>query len=1129
MRCKILTDSCLTMEDNYSLLIRKIDEFIRKYYKNQLFRGSLYSLAALALFFIFINLLEYFSWFGSITRTVLFYAYLAAASGILVKFVVIPLLKIKNIGKIISHEQAAEVIGRHFSDVKDVLLNTLQLKQLSASDYHSRELIDASINQKINKLKPVPFTAAVDLKQNRKYLKYALPPALLILFALVVAPSLVTDPAKRIIHHNTTFEKPAPFTIEILNDTLTAMQQEDFTLNVKLTGDEIPDELLLRTGDGAYRMEKENTVRFHYTFRNIQTKMPFHFEAGDFISRQYVLNVLPKPIILSFGIDAVYPAYTGHKNESFTNTGDITVPAGTKLTWRFYLRDAGSVRFNLQQKSHQLVPQHSNQVTWSAQVFGSSKYSVQVSNKYFESPDSLMFAINVIPDLYPDISVEEFHDSVYDNRLYYKGNIKDDYGFSRLAFCYTVKKGDRESEQEQPVIREMEFENGSLQQPFFYFLDVSTLMLVSGDIVEYYFEVSDNDMLNHYKSTRSQKNIFKVPTLEELEKRAEQRNSDIKDRMEDAILQSQKLQKQIENMNKKLIEKEEIGWQEKQQLQQMIDKQEQLQQEIKDIQKENKEKSLQEQQYNETDPAILEKQQKLEEMFNQILPDEVKLMFEELKKLLEQVDKEKVQDMLEKMKMSNEDIEKQLDRDLEMFRQLEFEQKLQEAIDKLNKLAEDQKNISKETENTPKEKLEQIEKKQDELNDQFDKLRKDLDDLKKKNEELADPNKLENTDPLEQSIEQEMDDSKQQLENRNAKNASESQKSASGKMKELGNKLQNMQQEMEQENNAEDIETLRQILENLVDISFGQEELMNRLNTIGVNNPKYIQAIQDQKNLKDDLQMVEDSLIQLSKRQAAIQPFVMREISAINNNMGETIEALNNRTVPTAKSKQQYIMTSVNDLALMLAESMKEMESNMPMSGSGKSKSQCNNPKSGGGKSGKMKSLRQLQEQLNKQLGEMKNSMEKTGNKPGQQGNRKLSEQLARMAAQQEALRKQLQEAGEEMQKQGSGVDKNIKQMMQQMEQTETDLVNKRITRETMLRQQDIVTRLLESEKAEQQREQDQKRESNEGIDKQNINPAAFFEYNKIKQRESEMIRTVPPSLKPFYKKKANEYFLTFE
>lgn len=101
--------------------------------------------------------------------------------------------------------------------------------------------------------------------------------------------------------------------------------------------------------------------------------------------------------------------------------------------------------------------------------------------------------------------------------------------------------------------------------------------------------------------------------------------------------------------------------------------------------------------------------------------------------------------------------------------------------------------------------------------------------------------------------------------------------------------------------------------------------------------------------------------------------------------------------------------------------------------------------------------------------------------------------------------------------------------MMQQMEQTETDLVNKRITRETMLRQQEIVTRLLESEKAEQQRELDQKRESNEGQDKLYGNPAAFFEYNKLKEKETEIIRVVPPTLKPFYKKKANAYFLSFE
>lgn len=1117
------------MEDNYSLLIRKIDEFIRKYYKNRLLRGILYSVAALAAFFILIIGLEYFSWFSPAIRTIIFYSYLLSAAIIFGMFIINPWLKLRKIGNLISYEQAAAVIGSHFGEVKDVLINTLQLKKASNSDIESRDLIEASINQKINKLKPVPFSNAIDLKENRKYLKYAIPPALVILLTLAIAPSLVTAPSKRIIFHNSTFEKPAPFSVEILNDTLTAMQQEDFTLKIKLHGDVIPDELLLNTGNAIYRMEKENTVRFSHTFRNVQRRITFSLQSGDYRTKEFSVNVLPRPIILSFVIDADYPDYTGRKAETFSNTGDITIPAGSRLTWKFYLRDTREVYFNLAGARHIISQPQSNAATITAQLHETTPYSVKVANEYFRSPDSLSFTINIIPDLYPDISVEEYSDSLYINRLYYKGDIKDDYGFSRLAFCYIVKKSGEEDESKNPEIIEIMYDKNAMQQVFYYFMDMSSLGLSPGDVVEYYFEVWDNDFINNYKSTRSKVNAFRVPLLEEIEKQKEERNSDIKKRMEQAIEQSRKMKLQIDNLNRKLLEKEEIGWQEKQQLQQLLQKQQDLQNNIQEIQQENQQKSTLEQQYREMDPVILEKQLKLEELFNQILPDEVKKLYEELQKLLEKVDKEKVQDMLEKMKMNHEDIEKQLDRDLEMFKQLEFEQKLQETIDKVNKLAEEQQRAAEDTRNADRSEVEKQKTEQENLNKQFDNVRNDLNELQKLNAELTDPNKMEDTDELEESIEQDMKDSKEQLENSNGKNAAKSQKSASEKMQQLGSKLQNMQQDMEEENNAEDIETLRQILENLVDISFGQEELMNQLVTIGVNNPKYVQAIQEQNNLKDDLRMVEDSLIQLSKRQSAIQPFVIREISAIDQNMAEALQALNNRTVPAAKSKQQYIMTSVNNLALMLAESMKEMQSNMSFGGSGKSKAQCNNPKAGGGKSGKMKSLRQLQEQLNKQLGEMKNSMDKSGNKQGQRGDRMMSEQLARMAAQQEALRKQLQEIGEEMQEQGTGVEKGIKQMLQQMEQTETDLVNKRITRETLMRQQEIVTRLLESEKAEQQRELDQQRESNEGQEKFNTNPAAFFEYKKLKSKETEMIRLVPPALKPFYKKKANAYFLSFE
>ena len=42
-------------------------------------------------------------------------------------------------------------------------------------------------------------------------------------------------------------------------------------------------------------------------------------------------------------------------------------------------------------------------------------------------------------------------------------------------------------------------------------------------------------------------------------------------------------------------------------------------------------------------------------------------------------------------------------------------------------------------------------------------------------------------------------------------------------------------------------------------------------------------------------------------------------------------------------------------------------------------------------------------------------------------------------------------------------------------------------------------------------------------------NPAKFFEYNSIKIKEVELLKTVPPSLKSFYKNKVNEYFYNFE
>jgi len=233
-------------------------------------------------------------------------------------------------------------------------------------------------------------------------------------------------------------------------------------------------------------------------------------------------------------------------------------------------------------------------------------------------------------------------------------------------------------------------------------------------------------------------------------------------------------------------------------------------------------------------------------------------------------------------------------------------------------------------------------------------------------------------------------------------------------------------------------------------------------------------------------------------------------------------------------SRQQLIMTSINELALLLDEALQQMQQQMQNQQQGKGS--CNKP---GGSSPKPSaaSMRKLQQQLNEQIAKMKEAMEngekpgKKGKKPGQpgQGQGGMSKDLAKMAAEQEALRNELRKLQDELEKEGAGGGKGeMKKLADLMEQTETDLVNRNITRETMRRQQEILSKLLEHEKAEREREMDNERKSNEAKNQNFSNPAEFFEYKRMKQKEVELLKTVPPSLNSFYKGKVSEYFNNF-
>jgi hypothetical protein len=97
------------------------------------------------------------------------------------------------------------------------------------------------------------------------------------------------------------------------------------------------------------------------------------------------------------------------------------------------------------------------------------------------------------------------------------------------------------------------------------------------------------------------------------------------------------------------------------------------------------------------------------------------------------------------------------------------------------------------------------------------------------------------------------------------------------------------------------------------------------------------------------------------------------------------------------------------------------------------------------------------------------------------------------------------------------------------MEQLEKDIVNGQLSDLSLMRQQEILTRLLEAENADRVRGEKEERKSKTGAQGSVSSPPGWDAYQRQKDLEIELLRTVPASLTPYYKQQVNEYFNTLE
>ncbi|MFT4031135.1 MAG: DUF4175 family protein [Siphonobacter sp.] len=1118
-------------------LLNRLDEYKRKYYTNLLLKGLLFSATVVLTAYLLFNTLEYYGHFGTTFRTLLFFGFMGVLITTLIFWVIKPLLFLYGTQKPLSNEQAAEQIGHFFPEVGDRLLNTLQLARLNHSQ---NELLLASIQQKSQQLSLVKFADAVKLEENKKYIKYAAIPAGLITAILFVWPQFFTKSTDRIVHFRSEYVEEAPFTFVLENKELQAFKNEDFIVKMTLQGNTLPEGIYIQYEGRRLKMESVDQRHFEYTFRKVQQSFDFTFEAAGYHSNTYEVSIIARPNLTAFDVSLHYPAYLNRAEESLKNTGNLTLPEGTLVIWHFTATETKAVHLTFESDKQPYLAEKSligSGFSFEKRLKHSGNYQVSLKNQYASNLEPVRFFLNVIPDRHPTISLDQYRDSTLYNYLVLGGNLTDDYGISNLRLYYRILREDKEAPKTYASTG-IPFTKNQPIQSFYYQWATDSLNLAPGDKIEYYVQVWDNDGVNGAKSARTSLMNYAIPSRQAIDKEIDQAVEKTESQLDKSLSKAQQLKKELTALENRLRNKRNLDYQDKKQVEELLKKREQLMEELRQLQEQNQALSQKQQRFSQQKPELAQKFDQLQKLMEDLMKNDSDKLYEQLKHMLEKNQDERMLEMLDRIKAKERNTEKDLDRAMKLFKRLQREQKLDKAVEDLKKLAEEQNKLAEKTENkkdsskedpsksqqnqaddknkdnkdsqsSSEDKQNELQKEQQKMQQEMEDIKKDLKDVEELNKELDD---LKNEDlgkDEQDDISDQQQQSQQDMKNGNNKSASKKQKQASQKMQKLSQKLQQMQEEAEMQENEENMDNLRDILENLVHLSFDQERLMKDFRGIQLADPRFTKLAQEQIKLQDDAKIIEDSLYALASRVMQIQSFVTRELGDMKKNMDDAAKFIRERKLPQATAKQQFSMTNINNLALMLSDVLKQMQDNAMSMSAAKGKG---NKK----QKGNMPSMSQQQQQMNQKMQQSQ----------GHSG-RQLSEELAEMAAQQAAIRKQLQEAMERMKgtENGKKMQNEINQLMKKMDQTEEDLVNKRLNQNTINRNKEIMTRLLESEKAMQEQEEEQKRKAEAARTIPPRVPPAFEQYVREKQKQTELLKTVPPSLTPFYKKEVDQYF----
>lgn len=1093
--------------ENQQFIYQKLEAFIRKFYTNELIRGTIFFIGLGLLYLLFTLFIEYFLWLKPIGRTILFWTFIGVEVFLLFRFILFPLFKLFKLQKGIDYNQASTIIGSHFIEVSDKLTNFLQLSNPNDLEVKS-ELLLASIEQKANALQPIPFGNAINYSRNRKYFPLALIPIFLFLvFYLSGNSSVISQSLNRVVHFNSIFIPPAPFNFVVLNPSLQTEQGKDFIIRIKAEGKVVPENVMIFIDTESYFMESSKSGEFEFKIVKLSKNTLFHVEGNSIASQDYELKVISVPSIVNFEMELNFPSYLNKKQETIKGNGNAVIPEGTRVTWKMNTIATQKADWI---DANATIPfsKRNNSFFLSKNIFKNTDYQIVTSNDKVKNYETLNYQLTIVKDQFPMINVNHAPDSLKVAKSYVLGQISDDYGFSKLQVVYYQRDKPQTAKRGTIAIKNNVFDQ-------FVFSFPSNLPVEQGVSYEYYFEIFDNDLIHHFKSSRSTVFSNRVATDEEKEDQILQQQNDNINSLEKSLKNQDKQFLEMEKLQKSGKEKENLDFKDQQKVNDFIKRQMKQDEMMKEFTKKMND-NLDNFKTTPKDEFKKELQSRMDKAEKEL--EKNKKLLDELKDLNDKIQNEDLLSKLDKFKQNSKNQRKNLEQLVELTKKYYVEKKVEQLVKKLEILSQKQEQLSN---NDKENKLD----KQKDINSEFDIIKESLDDLNKENEGLKSPLDFSKEPFLEKSITDDLKIATDELKDDNTNKAKPNQKSAAKRMKDMAQKMAESSKGAEMEQLQEDVTMLRQILDNLLAFSLSQEDLMNQFRKFKPGSPAFNKNIKTQQDLKLQFKHVDDSLFAMSLRNPKIADDITKEIGNVIYNVDKSLTSLTDAQLPKGLSHQQYTISAANKLADFLSDLLSNMQ--MQMSGMSLGK-----PKLGQG------SAMQLPDIIKKQEGigeKMKDGIKK-GDKPGdgqkgQKGNQGNTgengesgegdaEAIMEIYKEQKQLREALQN---ELNKQG--LVGNSQHTLEQMKQIEKELLNKGFKNETLQKILNLKQDLLKWNTAVQQQGEENKRQSitnqKEFNNQSNALPPSLLEYlNSI-----EILNRQSLPLRSNFNQKVQEYF----